>query len=77
MTEPSAQSLTPPPAEFLIRIQDGATALCARHAVAFQHIMLSAGHHPEIWEVDPDEEPMTCQACHLSNLGRPRILLPH
>lgn len=66
-----------PRAEFLIAIMDGATALCAEHAVAFEHTMRAAGHAAEIYQIDPEEDPIACQACHLANLGRPRILLPH
>ena len=66
-----------PPARYLIKIMDGATALCDKHAMAFEHTMRAAGHEPEIYEIPPDEEPIACQACHLAGLKAPRILLPH
>ena len=66
-----------PRAEFLIRINDGATALCPTHALAFEHTMRAAGFEPEIYEIPQDEDPISCQACHLASLGKPRILLPH
>ena len=77
MTEYIEHEPTVPNAEYIIRIMDGATALCAKHAMAFEHTMRAAGHEPEIYEIPDDEEPIACQACHLSNLRTPRILLPH
>jgi hypothetical protein len=65
------------PAQFLIALDDGATLLCARHAVAFQQVMNSAGASHDIYELDADEDPVACQACHLSDLNAPRIILPH
>ena len=65
------------PAQFLIALDDGATLLCARHAVAFQQVMNSAGTSHDIYELDADEDPVACQACHLSDLNAPRIILPH
>ena len=52
------------PAQFLIALDDGATLLCARHAVAFQQVMNSAGASHDIYELDADEDPVACQACH-------------
>ena len=77
MTEYHEHEPTVPNAEYLIRILDGATALCAKHAEAFADTMLAAGHEPDVYEIPEDEEPIACQACHLSNLRTPRILLPH
>jgi hypothetical protein len=65
------------PAQFLISLNDGATLLCARHATAFQLIMTAAGAEHDIYELDPDEESVACQACHLSDISSPRIILPH
>lgn len=68
---------TTPQAQFLIALDDGATLLCARHAVAFQQVMSAAGSNHDIYELDADEDPVVCQACHLSDLSRPQIILPH
>jgi hypothetical protein len=65
------------PAAFLIRIDDGATVLCARHAVAYEMIQRAVGKTAEIYQLDPDEDEIACQACDLSELQRPRIILPH
>lgn len=65
------------PAQYLIAVLDGATALCEAHARAFQNIMQAAGQDPQIFAMDPDEDPIVCQACHLSDQQRPRIILPH
>lgn len=65
------------PAQFLVALDDGGTLLCARHAVAFQQVMNAAGANHDIYELDPDEDPVVCQACHLSELSTPRIILPH
>jgi len=64
-------------AEYLIALNDGATALCESHAQAFEHIMYAAGHQAQIYRIDPDEPPIVCQACHLADLRGPRIILPH
>lgn len=64
-------------AKYLIAVLDGATALCEAHARAFQNIMLAAGQEPQIWAMDPDDDPRVCQACDLVDQQRPRIILPH
>jgi len=65
------------PAEFLIAVGTGATALCPAHAQAFVNIMLAADQTPSIYAVDPDEPRMLCQACDLSDRSRPRLIVPH
>jgi hypothetical protein len=31
----------------------------------------------EVYGIDPEEEPCVCQACHLREVSRPQIILPH
>lgn len=66
-----------PNAEYIVRVGDGATLLCHRHALAFQHTMQASLQDAEIYEFPADEEPAKCQACYLADQQAPRILLPH
>lgn len=55
-------------AEYLVRIGDGATVLCEKHRDSLVHIMTAAQQQPEVYAIDPEEEPIACQACHLAAL---------
>jgi hypothetical protein len=70
-------SIDTPNAVYLIRIESGATVLCEPHTRAFEHTMLAANVPFEVYAIDPDEEPCACQACHLREVSRPQIILPH
>ena len=53
----------------------GATLLCEAHMMAMQHTLTSADVPFEIYELPEDEEPVACQACHLTEVNRPKIIL--
>lgn len=53
-------------AEYIIVVGDGATALCEKHRDHFVHIMAAAGQEPIVGIIDPDEDAIACQACHLA-----------
>jgi hypothetical protein len=53
----------------------GATLLCEAHMMAMQHTLTSAHVPFEIYELPEDEEPVACQACHLVEVNRPKIIL--
>ena len=44
----------------------GATVLCERHKTAFEHITDSMMKEYEVFAMNEDEDPISCQACHLS-----------
>ena len=67
-------------AEYLLVIsEDEVTALCERHAQAFELVMMSMDRECDIYTVDPDDEPMMCHACDLAGRrpDQPRIILTH
>ena len=66
---------TLPQGEYLVRLEDGATVLCATHMSAVRLACEAAGVDVDIWTIPDDEEPMTCQACHLAEVQAPRIIL--
>ena len=42
------------------------TVLCKPHAEAFENINRCLGQHYELYHIDPEEDPIVCQACHLA-----------
>ena len=65
-----------PRATYLVTIADqGATLLCEAHMQAMRHTCDSAGVSVEIFELQADDKPVACQACHLAELNRPKIIL--
>lgn len=64
-----------PNAEYLIRLEENVTVLCAAHTNAMRLACEAAGVPAEIYEIDPAEEPIACQACHLAEVKRPKIIL--
>jgi hypothetical protein len=53
-------------AEYLITRDGGATVLCERHKDAFVDINTALGHEHEVFAMSEDEDPISCQACHLA-----------
>jgi hypothetical protein len=65
-----------PSAEYLVTIGDqGATLLCEAHMMAMRHTLDAAAISVEIYQMPADEEPVSCQACHLVEVNRPKIIL--
>ncbi len=65
-----------PNAEYLVDFQEGnATVLCEAHMNAMRDTCSAAGIHIDIYQIDPGEEPVACQACHLQEIKRPKIIL--
>ena len=65
-----------PRATHLVIVDDqGATLLCEAHMNAMQHTLASAHVPVEIYAIPEDEEPVACQACHLTEVNRPKIIL--
>jgi hypothetical protein len=66
------------PAEFLVAVGDaGATVLCDRHTQAFVKMHEAARIEHTVYQLPWDEDSMPCQACHLDEVTRPRLILPH
>jgi len=53
-------------AEYVITMDGGATVLCERHREAFEHINTAMNRTYEVYEMEADEDPISCQACHLA-----------
>lgn len=53
-------------AQYLVKIGDGATVLCERHKDSLVQTFVAAGQPLEVYAIDPEEEPISCQACHLA-----------
>ena len=65
-----------PNATHLVTVGDqGATLLCESHMNAMRHTLTSADVPFEIYELPADDEPVACQACHLVEVNRPKIIL--
>ena len=65
-----------PNATHLVIVDDqGATLLCEAHMMAMQHTLAAANVPVEIYEIPGDEPPVACQACHLTEVNRPKIIL--
>ena len=79
MTDPDdIDNTTVPDAEFLVTVdQAGATVLCARHTEAFVHMHQAARIAHTVYELPGDDQAIVCQACHLDEVTRPRLILTH
>ena len=65
-----------PNAEYIVDFQDGnATVLCTAHMAAMQLACEAAAVEIAVFELPGDEEPIACQACHLTEVKRPKIIL--
>jgi len=65
-----------PPAEYLVDFHEGnATVLCEAHMNAMRDTCEAAGIHIDIYPLPPEEAPIVCQACHLTEVKRPKIIL--
>jgi hypothetical protein len=65
-----------PQATHLVTIGDqGATLLCEAHMNAMRHTLDAAAVSQEIFELPADQDPVVCQACHLVEVNRPKIIL--
>ena len=53
-------------AEYLIMMDGGATVPCERHKAAFEHITDAMSKTYEVYALEDDEDPISCQACHLA-----------
>ena len=65
-----------PNAEYLVDFGSGnATVLCAAHMSAMRDTCEAAGIDITVYELPDDEDTIACQACHLQEVKRPKILL--
>ena len=64
-----------PHAEYLVKLEDNVTVLCEAHMNAMKLACEAAGVPVDIYQIDPEEEPIVCQACHLVEVKRPKIIL--
>jgi hypothetical protein len=65
-------------AEYIVQFSDGnATVLCDTHMTALRMAAAAALQPIDIYAVPDDEDAIVCQACHLAEMQRPRIVLPH
>jgi len=53
-------------AEYVITMDGGATVLCERHRQAFVTITDAMNRPYEVYAMEDDEDPISCQACHLA-----------
>jgi hypothetical protein len=53
-------------AEYLIMMDDTATVLCHKHTQAFEDINTAMNRPYEVYSIGDDEDPVSCQACHLA-----------
>jgi hypothetical protein len=69
-----------PNGEYIITLEENVTILCEAHMMAMRLACEAAGVPVEIYQINadpenPDEEPVVCQACHLAEVKRPKIVL--
>lgn len=65
-----------PRAEYLIDFREGnATVLCEAHMNALKLACEAAGVDIDVYQIPDDEESVACQACHLVEVKRPKIIL--
>lgn len=64
-----------PHAQFLVKLEENVTVLCEAHMNAMRLACEAANVPVEIYAIDPEEEPIACQACHLAEVQRPKILV--
>jgi multimeric flavodoxin WrbA len=49
--------------------------LCTAHMTAMRLACEAAAVEISVYELPEDEEPIACQACHLTEVKRPKIIL--
>ena len=64
-----------PNAQYLIQMEENVTVLCEAHMNAMRLACEAAGMPINIYAIDPEEEPIACQACHLAEVKRPKIIV--
>lgn len=64
-----------PPAKYIIALEENVTVLCEAHMMAMKLACEAAGVPAEIYEIGTEEEPIACQACHLAEVKRPKIVI--
>lgn len=65
-----------PPAEYVVDFSEGnATVLCEAHMQAMKLACDAAGVDIAVYRIPEEEEPIVCQACHLVEVKRPKIIL--
>jgi len=69
-----------PDAEYIVTLEENVTVLCEAHMNAMKLACEAAGVPVDIFKImpdpeNPDEEPIACQACHLAEVKRPKIML--
>lgn len=58
-------------AKYLVSIDSNGTVLCGGHAKIFQDIQAALSQGYEMYELDAEDEPIVCQACHLAWIKTP------
>jgi nitrite reductase/ring-hydroxylating ferredoxin subunit len=56
-------------ARYVIAIEDNATVVCEVHRAAFEYTLTAMHNEHAVYEMDPEEEPIVCQVCHLAYLN--------
>jgi hypothetical protein len=65
-----------PLAEYLVDFREGnATVLCEAHMMAMRDTCEAASISFDAYHIPQDEDPVACQACHLQEVKRPKIIL--
>jgi len=69
-----------PNGEYIVKLEENVTVLCEAHMNAMRLTCEAASVPVEIYQINPDpeqpdEEPVVCQACHLAEVKRPKIIL--
>jgi hypothetical protein len=69
-----------PAAEYIIQLEENVTVLCETHMTAMRLACTAAEVPLTVYKIEPDpenpdEEPVACQACHLAEVKRPKIVL--
>ena len=65
-----------PRATHLVVVDDqGATLLCESHMMAMRLALTTANVPLEVYDIPGDDEPVACQACHLAEVNRPKIIV--
>ena len=64
-----------PRAEYVVVLEENVTVLCEAHMQAMRLACEAAEVPAEFYAIDAEEEPIACQACHLAEVQRPKIIL--
>lgn len=64
-----------PNAEYVVVLEENVTVLCESHMNAMRLACEAASVPVEIYQINPEEEPIACQACHLAEVKRPKIIV--